>query len=54
MRSLTIGIGPGFFAIVESSLVRQALSCYQTFQRREPIAIVIRAIIGLFRDLSQL
>src|SRR5262245_50888932 len=44
---MAIGIGPGLFAGSESCCVSQALARDQVFQRRQPVFVIVRAIVGL-------
>src|SRR5579863_9988633 len=47
MRSVTVGLGPGLFTLQHRVSIRQALGQDQALQRRQPMLVVARAVVGL-------
>src|SRR5690242_2373413 len=45
--SVTIGVSPGFFALQQRGGIGQTLAVYQVLQSRQPVVVIVRAIVGL-------
>src|SRR6266853_428365 len=45
--SVTIGVGPGFFALQQRGRIGQTLAVYQSLQSRQPVVVIARAIVRL-------
>ena len=47
MRGVPVRIGPGFLARLQLRTIHQPFGCDHAFESREPIVVVMRAVIGL-------
>ena len=47
MRRVPIGVGPSLFAGKHRRRIRESFGCRYSFERRKPVFIIMRAIVGL-------
>ena len=47
MRRMPVGVGPSFLPLPQGFAIGQSLVCDQTLQRRQPMFVVVSAVVGL-------